>query len=288
MKSMTGYGYEEYQDTSIHITIEIKSYNNRYLDLGLNLPPPLSPLEPRFREYFSSRTQRGRVELCLRMRELEENLSVILDKNTVLSYIKVLEELKALAGLSEPLHLSHLLKMEGILKTDKARDLENYWEIIRPLLEKCFRSFEAVRLQEGKNTETDIMKNIAVIEENLALVERKAASLEDHIKETIRTRFYELLKDGIDENRVLTETAVLLLKYGINEEIVRMKAHLQSFRTIAAEPGGVGKKLDFLAQELNREINTIGSKSSLVEINHAVVSMKDALENIREQLRNIE
>ncbi len=288
MKSMTGFGFCELQDDKIHISLDLKSYNNRYLDIITNFPTVLNPLEPKIREWLSSRINRGRVEIHIRFRELEENLSVILDKNVVREYSEVLRQLMETAKIKEELTLSHLLKMEGIIKTDKKRDLTYIWDKILPLLEKAFSDYDGNREKEGANTKTDIKNQLSVLQSNLKSIEAKVPEVEKQVKKTLGEKFRDITGDEIEETRLLAETAMYLVKYDINEEIIRMRSHLERFLEIMTEEEAAGKKLDFLCQELNREINTIGSKSPVVEVHQSVVVMKDALEKIREQLRNVE
>jgi uncharacterized protein (TIGR00255 family) len=228
------------------------------------------------------------VEISIRFRELEENLSVILDKNVVEEYTEVLNQMLKISGIKEELSLSHLLSMDGIIKTDKKRDLTEIWEKLQPMLSAAFRDYDNNRIKEGENTEKDIANQIEVLRENLAFVETKVPEIEQQIKQTLGDKFRDITGDVIEETRLLAETAMYLVKYDINEEIIRMKSHLDRFRAISADEDSAGKKLDFLCQELNREINTIGSKSPVVEVHQSVVTMKDALEKIREQLRNVE
>ncbi|MBN2659533.1 MAG: YicC family protein [Spirochaetales bacterium] len=288
MKSMTGFGFSEIQDEKSHISLDLKSYNNRYLDIITNIPSILNPLEPTIREWLSARIGRGRVEVHIRYRELEEDMKVILDENVVREYASVLNQMAAIAGINEKPGLSHLLGMDGIIKTDRKRDLSTIWEKLEPMMEKAFIDFEANRLREGDNTEKDIADQIGVLKENLAFVESRAPEVDRQIRETLSGKFREITGDELEETRLLAETAMYLVKYDINEEIIRMRSHLDRFAEIMREEEGAGKKLDFLCQELNREINTIGSKSPVVEVHQSVVLMKDALEKIREQLRNVE
>lgn len=288
MKSMTGYGYAEYQDEKIHITLELKSYNNRYLDIIINQPSFLNPLEPKLRKYISGRAERGRVELYLRVRELEEDLVLHLDRKAAASYAGTLRELAQEAGLDGSIELSHLLAFDGILKTEKKRDIDNYSEKIMPLLGKCFSQWDESRIIEGRATEEDISRSMAIIYDALEMFTGKAVEMEVNIKTNIRDKFMDVLGDQVDEQRVLAETAVLLVKYSINEEIVRLRGHLDSFTAAMSGGDAVGKKLDFICQEINREVNTIGSKSFMLEVNQKVIEVKDSLENIREQLRNVE
>ncbi len=291
MKSMTGFGYGEYQDERIQLSLEIKSYNNRYLDISVNLPPIISPLEQRVREYLSERVNRGRVDVYVKIRDLQESVRVSLDRGTVNGYLTALHELAALADVKEGVTLSHLLQLEGVFSVEKRRDIEEYWELLQPLLESTFAEFDASRAREGASTLADIRDQISRIERQVAVIEAHAPGLEEQIKSGLRERFQEVMGNTVDENRLYAETAVLLVRYSINEELVRMRTHLSSFlQTIESNTAGrgIGKKLDFVCQELNREINTTGSKSIMIEINQAAIEVKDALENVREQLRNVE
>ena len=288
MKSMTGFGYSEYQDDSVHITVEIKAYNNRYLDVLVNLPSYLSPLEPRLRSYITDGVARGRVEVTVKVRELRENIDVILDEKAAKSYIHTLKQLAAAAGVDETMYLSRLADMDGVLKLEKNRDLDSFWIFVRDRLEEAYARFETSRVEEGRQTKNDIVKLCTRLSEAHAEIIKYAGEMESKLKETLVGRFQEMLNDQLDENRILAETAVMLVKYGINEELTRLGGHLETFEKEIESEGPCGKRLDFLCQELNREINTIGSKSIMMNVNELVIRMKDSTENIREQLRNIE
>ncbi len=288
MKSMTGYGISEFQDDTIRIVTEIKSYNNKYLDLSINIPSFLGPLDPELRKRLKSTINRGRVELTIRMKELEENLEVVVDEGAVKTYRKALLSLAQVAELHEDPHISHFLKLEGVLKTLKNRDIDRYREILFGEMEKAFLDYDRCRSVEGEETLKDILLNMRILEASLSIIKKHENELEKVLQNTIQTRYREMIHDELDENRLLSETALLLMKYGIAEEINRLEGHFKQFYQIASKDGPVGKKLDFLCQEINREINTIGSKNIILEISRAVVDAKDSLEKIREQLRNVE
>jgi uncharacterized protein (TIGR00255 family) len=285
---MTGYGYREYQDERLQLILELKSYNNRYLDISVYTPSFLSPLEPALREYLKERISRGRVELSLRVKELEEDVSVHLDRTVTERYARVLQELAEAAQLDDSPRIGHFLGIEGVIKQVKNRGYEWFEPIVFARLEEAFADFSAAREREGEATKNDIAAQTEVIRRELERIEAHAGELESRLQEQLRSRFRELVGEQYDENRILSETAVMLMKYAVGEETVRMRSHLEQFESFLQSSGPVGKKMDFICQELNREINTIGSKSTVVEINRAVVLVKDALEKIREQLRNVE
>jgi uncharacterized protein (TIGR00255 family) len=285
---MTGYAFTEYQDETVSLSVEIKGYNNRFLDVFIGTPPFIASLEPEFREYLSRRFRRGKIELNIRLKEQDSAVTVRVNHQAARSYGEAIAGLAASLGLDERPGLGLILGMEGVLEIEKTRDDERYRRLIIPVLETAAGIFEAERSREGKHTEGDILSHISRFEAALERVVSLAPVLEDTIKENLRCRFAELLGDKIDENRILAETAVLLMKYTISEEISRLGAHLAEFRAEVARNPSPGKKLDFLSQEMNREVNTIGSKTPNQEVSRAVVEMKELLENIREQLRNIE
>lgn len=288
MKSMTGYGYTEEQNENFYLMIEMKSYNNRYCDIFVNTPPYLGPLEQKIREYLSTRVKRGRIEFSIRFKELEENLSIILDKNSAMKYLEILSELAEMTAPGTKPELASLLQMEGIIKIQRNNDIERYWNLILPYVDEVFYAFEESRLKEGKTTEEDITNALQIIKQAYAVFSENSSALEQKIIEQLKEKFSLVLGDDFDQNRLLTETAIMLVKYSIAEEISRLGAHIKSFEDIMANGSNIGKKLDFLCQEMNREINTVGSKSIILEVNEAVVNAKDGLERIREQLRNVE
>ena len=288
MKSMTGFAYREHRDERHKITITLKSYNNRFLDILIYLPSFLNPLEQKIREFLSQRISRGRVELYLKASELNQVAEIGIDPVYVDTYVQALRRLADAAGIRERIRLSHLMRIEGMLQAEQSLDLDAYWSDLQTPLASVFQEFDALRQAEGEATGKDILELLEKIEADIAKIEAVAPQLAEKIKADLRSRFKDLLSNGIDENRILTETAALLMKSDIHEELVRSRSHLQSFRRILGESGTMGKKLDFICQELNREFNTIGAKNLLVEVDGAIVALKDHVEKIREQLRNVE
>jgi uncharacterized protein (TIGR00255 family) len=191
-------------------------------------------------------------------------------------------------GLKEEPGLELLMGLEGVLETETDRDVEKYRDFIESVLAAASDQAEAEREREGWHTMEDILAHIAVLEESVRSIGSHVPEIEKTIKENLRSRFAELLGDKIDENRILAETAVLLMKHTISEELSRLSSHLNEFRMETDRNPSPGKKLDFLSQEINREINTVSSKTPMLEVSRLVVEMKSALENIREQLRNVE
>ena len=309
MKSMTGYGYQEKHDNDISVSVEIKGYNSRFLELMLYLPSQISSLDMEIRRFFSERCRRGKIEVNVYIKEHNAALSVSVNQEAVKAYFEsflaIYESLHTAraSAIEKNIHwngnapsIAEVMRFEGVVEIEKNRNAEDYGERIKDVLTVAFEQFDTARAREGKHTETDILSHIETIETRVKNISAHVPELEASIKENIKKRFTELLSFEsirashipIDENRILAETAMLLMKYTIAEEVSRLSVHLAEFRAETERNPSPGKKLDFLCQEINREINTIGSKSQFVEVSRAVVDIKDALENIREQLRNVE
>lgn len=288
MISMTGYGASEYQDARIQISVEFRSYNNRYLEISYNAPFFANCLEQEVKELIKGSVTRGHVDLNLRIKVLESDVEFIVDTNLVNEYTKALERIIETAGLDRRPRLSDYLHHDDILKLVKHHDIEAYHGLILEQINLALVPFCESRAIEGERTAVDIQKNLSSFEQAFQTVAAHAGQIESMIQENLVSRFKQLLDTNYDENRVLQEVAVMLMKYTISEELNRVETHLSQFRSDMQQGQSVGKRLDFLCQELNREVNTIGSKSIIAEVNQAVVIMKESLENIREQLRNVE
>ena len=293
MKSMTAYAYRELNREGAVISAEIKAYNSRFLDLTVHMPPLLSSLESEIRKYLGSRFLRGKMDVYIKVKEDNPAVTVTINETAALSYIKAIRDLAKTLVMDENPGLDTILHLDGVLEIDKVRDSEKYRAQINWVLAEASDMLDRERTSEGEHTREDILSHLDILEVSLEAVSSRAPEIEEQIKENLRSRFAELLGERIDESRILSETAVLLVKQSISEEISRLSSHLKEFRQ-EIERGrndtntGLGKKLDFLSQEINREVNTIGSKTSMFEVSLEVVRMKNALENIREQLRNVE
>jgi uncharacterized protein (TIGR00255 family) len=288
VKSMTGFGFAEKVTADWAASVEIKSYNNRYLEIEFNLPPSLSKLEERLRRFFSERARRGRIEVFIRLRDFSETVEVGVNGEAVKANMAALRRVLEITGLDEELHLAHLLRLEGIIKSYAVADVEKYWAFLEPLVNEAFASFEAARRTEGAHTEAVVGELLDDFDRELAKIKVQEPAYKEKITANVRDRFHEALGDEVEEKRVMEEIAVLFLKADFHEELVRLHSHLKSFRAIYAAEAAVGKKLDFFCQELGREINTIGSKSCLAEVNESVIECKEIIERLRELLRNVE
>lgn len=288
MLSMTGYGSGEYRSREYIITVEIKSYNNRYLDISHTIAPALSSYEEYIDGEIKKVCRRGHLDVSVFLRTLISHESLSVDRNLVLEYKRCFEEIESLTEGKEPTVFNYA-SLEGVITPSTTTDASVYGEGVESALSEALSKLRAGKEREGEGTRKDLEKLGDKFEENLSLVLSKRAEMEEYFKGVLLEKYEELLGEkGKDDPRFLSEVAALLVKYSINEECSRLKVHMERYRELLSSTEPVGKELDFLCQEMNREINTTASKSQMVEINLAVVKMKDALEDIREQVRNIE
>lgn len=289
MTSMTGYAYKEISTETSRIAVEIKSVNSRFLDLNINLPPYLSQLEIRFREKITERILRGKVDVNIRIYNFSGNEKITADTKAAMSCMSAIKEIAAALGKNEDdIPLSFIVNQPGVLNVEQEYDADGYWKTILPVFSEVFETFNADRVREGINLCRDLTEKLAVLDDAATFFKAWQPKMEVLFRDIITRKFHELLGEAVDEQRIMAETASMLVKYTINEEIVRLHSHLSALRSEIEHNVAPGKKIDFLCQEINREINTIGSKNQFAEVGSMVVTAKDALENIREQARNVE
>lgn len=290
MTSMTGYAYEEKNYESAVISVEIKSVNSRFLDLTVNLPPYLNPLESYFRGKITEKVFRGKVDVYIRVKELESNPDITVDEGAVKAYSEAVKNVIKVSGFGTDSEaaLNFILSQPGVIVSNHSYDMEKYKALIEPVFDSVLEKFNADREREGENMKRDLQEKLEKLLKCAHFFTEWQPKMEEMFKEQITTKFRELLEDKADENRIMTETAAMLVKYTINEEIVRLKSHIEAMRSELANNPTPGKKLDFICQEMNREINTIGSKNQFAEVGAMVITAKDSLENIREQSKNVE
>lgn len=289
---MTGYGRAKKEIGGRDILVEIKSVNNRYLDCTVKLPRLFGFLEEKIKSFLSAKgISRGKVEVFVSIDILEEiGISVELDRAYAESYIAALRRLSEEFGLTNDISVMSVAANRDIFSVRKAGDdMDREWANVLPVLEEATDAFIASRLREGENMKADILAKKARVEE---LAKEIAPLSKEDIKNQyakLEARIKNLLGDvAVDESRLITECAVFADKVAIDEELVRLASHFEAFDNILLSDEPVGRKLDFLLQEINRETNTIGSKACDVNIAKLVVEIKSELEKIREQIQNIE
>ena len=291
MISMTGYAYEEQTLENAVVSVEIKSVNSRFLDLTVNLPTYLNPLESFFRQKISDKVARGKVDVYIRIKETHNDGEVTVDTALAKTYMEAYRQIAAAAGLasvSPEAALYALINQDGILNSNRDYDVEKYRAMLEPVFEAAFTRFLSDKEREGANMKKDLLEKLGKLEECASFFKEWQPKMEGYFKDQITTKFNELLGENADQNRIMTETAAMLVKYTINEEIVRLCSHIGAMKTEINDNPIPGKRLDFICQEMNREINTIGSKNQFAEVSAVVINAKDALENIREQSKNVE
>ena len=288
MISMTGYGYNEVSYETTIVSVEIKSVNSRFLDLTINLPPFLNPIESYFRTKLSQKITRGKVDVYIRVKELQSDAQIYADTKIAKSYYDAIKEVAIATGYDEKsIPLSLILEQNGVLNNNKSYDVEKYKEMIEPIFESSLNKFVQDATREGENLLIDLKQKLSDLEVCANFFKEWQPKMESIFKEQITTKFKDLLQDNVDENRIMTEVAAMLVKYTINEEIVRLQSHIKAMKDELENNPYPGKKIDFICQEMNREINTIGSKNQFAEVGAMVIKAKDSLENIREQSKNI-
>lgn len=290
--SMTGFGRGESENKQYKIVIEIKSVNHRYNDIIIKMPKKLNVLEEKMKATIKNYVNRGRVEVFVNFEESEADNFVITPNYTVLDqYVSALEAIKDKYTLVDDMGVSLLARYPDALKVEfEEADEELIWTLMESALTGALENLKAMRQVEGVKLKEDTISRVNVIRAIVKEIEKLAPDIVATHKEKMLERIKDLL-DGtieVDEQRIAMEIAVFSDKTNITEEIVRLESHFEQLVNILDESKPVGRKLDFLIQEMNREVNTIGSKSPDIDISNYVVDMKSEIEKIREQIQNIE
>lgn len=291
MNSMTGYGLFEKKCEDFYIKVEMKSVNNRYLDMNVRMPGSIMYAEEAVRSFIKSKIKRGKVDVFINFEYLDSSqVEIDIDYELLNKYISISKELEENYGLSSDLSFSKIMKDSNIVKAQKADfDGDYIKEELLKVLDGAAKDFLKSRAFEGEKIREDFKVKLDEVERLTYFVEERAPISLKENENRLRERITEFLHSSeVNEDRILTEIAIMLDKLSIDEEITRLKIHIQNFNDIINEEGPIGRKLDFLIQELNREANTIGSKSNDMEITSAVVMLKSEIEKLREQAQNVE
>lgn len=293
LKSMTGYGREEFEDSEYKLSVEIKTVNHKYCNIYTKIPNRLNSIESKIKKYIKKKLKRGRIEVNIYLTEKNKDL-VCLDPNFTFldKYYETLTAIKKRYKIKEDINLDLLIDKKEAIESDyKELDEDAIWLILKNILDNVINSVDKMRINEGKALLNDLEKSISKIQVLLENLKKLSDKIISNYRLSINEKIKKLLQESDfepDENRLEQEIAIFADKRDINEEITRIESHLDQFKKYFTIDKPVGKKLDFLAQELNREVNTIGAKSPNVNISHIVVKMKDNIGKIREQVRNIE
>lgn len=294
LKSMTGYGRGECRLYSRKITVEIKSVNHRYNDLNIKLPRLMTSLEDVIRKTISKKVFRGKTDVYVSYETLsKDDIKISLNEALADSYISELRNIISRYDLKDDISLSLIAKFPDILSIDKSVDDETIMnEILETLeiaLNAAIESFVSMRTLEGEALKKDIIEKLSIIKSLTAKIEERVPAVTENYKQRLTQKVSDALSNTeYDESRLITEITIFSDKACIDEEITRLNSHLEQMKEILNDNCSVGRKLDFLVQEMNREVNTIGSKASDLEITKIIVDMKSEIEKIREQVQNIE
>lgn len=291
IRSMTGYGRAEVKQDGRLVVVEIKSVNHRYFEFSARTPRALGFLDDRLKKYVQSRVSRGKVDVYVSVEGIEqENADVVVNHALAEGYVRALRELRDTYGLGGELTVPLVAGMSGVLSVQRPpEDEEEVWTMVLPAAEQAVDAFIAMRQTEGQRLCEDVLGRIDTILAAVTQIEQRSPQTVQEYRGKLEERLKELLSGAaVEEQRLLTEAAIVADKTAVAEETVRLRSHMQQAVSMLGSDGAIGRKLDFLVQEMNREINTIGSKAQDIAIARTVVDIKAEIEKIREQIQNLE
>ena len=291
IKSMTGFGRCEVQKDSRKFTVELKSVNHRYLDVNIRMPKKLNFFETAIRNLLKSYANRGKVDIFITYEDLSQ-AQVAVKYNAVLAgeYLKYLKQMEEEFGLENDIRVSTLSRYpEVFTMEEQSEDEEELWNGLKETLEGAFGQFVRTRQTEGENLKRDILAKLDRLSKLTAYIEERSPQIVSEYRAKLEEKMKELLTDTqIEESRIAAEVILFADKICTDEEVVRLKSHISHMRNTLDEKDEIGRKLDFIAQEMNREANTILSKANDIEVSDYAISLKTEIEKIREQIQNIE
>ncbi len=290
-RSMTGYGRGQKSFDELNITVELKSVNHRYLEVSSKVPRECLFLEEKLKSYIQSRVARGKIDIFVTINTAALGETVVeINRTFAEPYIAALKSLVSEYGLTDDVTAASVARNPDVLKISKSLiDEEGVWEKVKSAATDAVEAFVTMRTVEGGRLKEDIISRVAVIKNLLAFIEEQSPKTVVAYREKLEQRMRDLLGDvNIDEQRLLTETGIIADKLAVCEETVRLNSHMEQLCSLLDDDEPIGRKLDFIVQEMNRETNTIGSKAQDLEIARAVVDIKSEIEKIREQVQNIE
>lgn len=291
IKSMTGFGRCEVSDENRKITVEMKSVNHRYLDVNIKMPKKLNFFEASIRNLLKEYIQRGKVDLFITFEDTSENnINITYHKEVASEYLKYLKEMAEQFGLDNDIRVSSLSRYPEVFTLDDVEiDEEGIWKLLEKALRGAAKGFVDTRIKEGEHLREDLIQKLDGMLEIVDFIKERSPEIIEEYKNRLRVKVQEMLGDTkVDENRVLTEVTIFADKVCVDEEMVRLKSHIESTKNTLLEGGSIGRKLDFLAQEMNREANTILSKANDLTISNKGIELKTEIEKVREQIQNIE
>ena len=290
VKSMTGFGRFETADGNRKCTVEIKSVNHRYLDLNIKMPKKLNFFEAAIRNVLKEYIQRGKVDVFITYEDLtEQNVSIKYNKELAAEYLKYLRQMSEEFGLDDDIRVSTLSRYPEVFSMEDVDvDEEELWNMLEKTIRKAAEGFVESRIKEGENLRSDMVSKLEGMLKLVDYIAERSPAIVQEYKKRLAEKVKELLDSNVDENRILTEVTIFADKSCVDEELVRLRSHIETTKETLVAGGSVGRKLDFIAQEMNREANTTLSKANDLEISNAAIELKTEIEKIREQIQNIE
>lgn len=291
IKSMTGFGRCEVLKDSRKFTVELKSVNHRYLDVNIRMPKKLNFFETSIRTLLKSYADRGKVDIFITYEDLSQSqVSVKYNAALAAEYLKYLNQMAEEFSLDNDVRVSTLSRYPEVFTMEEcSEDEDELWNGLKEALEGAFSQFIEMRTKEGERLKEDILLKLDLLSEQIRFIEERSPQIIAEYRTKLEEKMRELLEDTqIDDNRIAAEVILFADKICTDEEVVRLKSHIQHMKETLEESNGIGRKLDFIAQEMNREANTILSKANDLDISNRAISLKTEIEKIREQIQNIE
>lgn len=291
IKSMTGFGRCEVSENDRKFTVEMKSVNHRYLDVNIKMPKKLNFFESSIRALLKDYIQRGKVDMFITYEDMtENNVSVKYNKDIAGEYLKYLREMAEEFGLDDDIRVSTLSRYPEVLTMEEVTiDEEGIWKTLEKAIKGAAEGFVETRIKEGENLRTDLISKLDGMLSHVDFIQERSPQIIAEYKQKLEGKVKDLLADvKVDENRLLMEVTIFADKVCVDEEIVRLKSHIETTKATLQAGGSMGRKLDFIAQEMNREANTILSKANDLEISNRAIELKTEIEKVREQIQNIE
>lgn len=291
IKSMTGFGRSEIVKGNRKISVEIKSVNHRYLEAGIKMPKKLNVFESRMRDLLKKYATRGKIDIFINYEDdSESQVNLKFNQNIADEYMAIFNNMSEKYNLKNDMTVGGLARFPEVITMDEVQeDEEELWHFIEEAMKAALEQFVNTRILEGENLKKDLLGKLDHMEELVAFVEKRSPEIMKEYRSKLESKVKELLGDTtIDESRIATEVIIYADKICVDEETVRLRSHIVHARKCLNEDGGIGRKMDFIAQEMNREANTTLSKANDIEISNAAIDLKTEIEKVREQIQNIE
>lgn len=291
IKSMTGFGRCEIQETQRKITVEMKSVNHRYLDVNIKMPKKLNFFEAAIRNELKNYIQRGKVDIFITYEDYtESNICVKYNKELAAEYMEYLKQMAEDFSLDNDVRVSALSRYPEVLSMEEQTvDEEQLWQLLERAIKGAAQGFVETRIREGEHLKDDLVAKLDEMLTHVDFISERSPQIIAEYRQKLTEKVRDLLEDTkIDESRLLTEVTIFADRVCVDEELVRLRSHIEATRQTLIQGGSIGRKLDFIAQEMNREANTILSKTSDLEISNRGIELKTEIEKVREQIQNIE